>query len=74
VFDSRKNKTFSLLQAPYKFSGDHLAFYTIGMVVFISPALKLPCRDALTFNKCRSLEHVDLYIHFPIRVHGVVLT
>jgi hypothetical protein len=40
----------------------------------ISPGINRPGREAdHTSNQCRGQENVDLYIHSPIRLHGVVL-
>jgi hypothetical protein len=55
-------------------SGTHSASYPMGTGGSFSGrkatgALSRP----LTFNKCRSQEYVDLYVHFPTRLHGVVL-
>jgi hypothetical protein len=39
----------------------------------LSPEVKRPGREADHLQRVRGQENVDLYIHSPIRLHGVVL-
>jgi hypothetical protein len=40
---------------------------------FFSPSFFIFTPPLLTSNECRGQENVGLYIHSPIRLHGVVL-
>jgi hypothetical protein len=63
-------KVFSLLHVVQTGSRVQPTSYAEGTGIKAVGAWSWP----LTFNLCRGQENVDLYIHSPIRLHGVVLT
>jgi hypothetical protein len=66
-FDSQMGQEFSVLPVLQTGSGAHQAFYPMGTGV------KQPGREAdHTSSWCQGQENVDLYIHSPIRIHGVL--
>jgi hypothetical protein len=63
-FESLQGQDVSLLHSVQTVSGNHSASYPVGTGAWSWP---------LTSNHRRGQEYVDLYIHSPIRLHGVVL-
>jgi hypothetical protein len=73
-FESRQEQDYFRLHVAQTGSGAHPAFYlmcTWGS--FPGGTAAGAWRWPLSSNWCRSQEYVDLYIHSPIRLHGVVL-
>jgi hypothetical protein len=63
-----KFQEFSLLDIVQTDSGDHPAFYPMDTEELFPSGYPPTC------NWCRGQEHVDLYIHSPIRLYGVVVS
>jgi hypothetical protein len=65
----------SLLHVVQTGSGVHPTSYPMGTAgSFPSGKAARAWSWPLASNYCRGQENVDLYIHSPIRLHGVVLT
>jgi hypothetical protein len=73
-FKSRCGQEFSLLHVVQTGSGVHPSSYPIGTGGSFSGSKATGVWSwPLTSNWCRGQENVNLYIHSPIRLHGVVL-
>jgi hypothetical protein len=73
-FESRWRQEFSLLQVVQTGCGVHPISYPMGTGgSFPRDKAARGWSWPLTSNQCRGQENVDLFIHSPIRLHGVVL-
>jgi hypothetical protein len=72
-FESRYIQEFSLLHVVQTGSGAEPASYSVGnWGSFSGGKADGAWSWPLTWNYCRGQENMDLYIHSPIRLHGVV--